>query len=234
MSVFDDIAVCIPTVRSRAEVLEETLAEWRRFDVTPLVQLQPDDWPQNGPSQRRNADCTLRRALDERPDASHVLFCEDDVLLAPELEVWIPALTYLGAPSTLFLSGWRNYPRSFSSGTAGAVPERLMRVRRMPVWWGTLAILLPRSIAEDVLRWESDLKGWDVHLGAFLRRHAVPLFAPVPNLVQHRGIVSSLHPEKRIERSATFGRPSDGGGISPPSAIKWCPYGDWDPDPRVS
>lgn len=235
MSVFDDVAVYIPSVRPRAAVLEATLAEWRRFGVEPTVQLQPDDWPLSGPSQRRNAERTLRRALDERPDATHILVSEDDILLAPELEVWIPALKQLHAPSTLYLTGLSLYPQSIRLACREglAIPECIVRIRHIALWWGTLAMLLPRAIAEDSLRWKSQLHGWDIHLQDFFRRRAIPLYAATPNPVQHRGVPTSIPANSGAERSATFGRPSDRGGISPVPWIDWCPRGDWDPDPRA-
>src|SRR6476619_7604274 len=102
-SAFDDIVVCLPTVRLRAAALAETLAQWRQFGVTPLVETQPDDWPLGGASHRRTTERLLRRALDARPDAAYVLFTEDDVDLSPDLPAWLPALKLLRAPVTLYV-----------------------------------------------------------------------------------------------------------------------------------
>jgi hypothetical protein len=113
------------------------------------------------------------------------------------------------------------------------LPERIVRLRELRNWWGSQAILLPRAIAEAVSRWESSYHGWDVHLKYFLLTEGVPLYVPVPNPVQHRHGPSVHKPGGPFPYSATFGRASDGGGISPPSGIDWCPQGYWEPDPRV-
>jgi hypothetical protein len=230
-SVFDDVVVCIPTVASRASVLAETLEEWSRFGVEPLVQLQPDEWTV-GHFHRRNSDRTFERALTEYPGAEFILFSEDDILLSPDLEVWIPAL--LGAPVTLFLDGWEHYPRQVRRRCrAGRVaPEGIVRVHRPGIWHGSLAILLPRRIAQASLDWSSDLQGWDIHFQAFILRHRIPLYAPVPNLVQHRGVPTTHRPDAGGESSATFGLPADGAGISPAAGVDWLALGGWDASPN--
>lgn len=209
MSAFRDIVVCLPTVTNRAEVLAQTLAQWRRHDVAPLTQLQPADWPVGGASQRRNAEGALRRALDARPDASHVLYTEDDIDLAPDIADWLPDLCALDAPATFYVTGDIHYPRHIRGQlyarrpvSAGIIPlERLDR------WYGTLAVLLPRELVEAVLCWESGELGWDTQLQRFLLAHRIPLYLTVPNLVQHRGVPTVASPAGGRERSVTFGAP---------------------------
>jgi hypothetical protein len=233
--VFDAVVVVIPTVAQRADVLQAMLADWARFGVTPIVQLQPADWPLTGDSQRRNADIAIRRAVEERPDARYVLYCEDDILLGPQLELWMPALMNLHAPVTLFLTSHYYLPPALRHRMEKpwAVPERIVRVRGLRNWWGSQAVLMPRDFVDDLLRWESSYACWDIHFKEFLVRHGIPMYAPIPNPVQHRDIVTSIPTNVAIPRSPTYGRPSDGGGISPPPEPGWCPIGDWVPDPRV-
>jgi hypothetical protein len=234
VNAFRDIVVCLPSVPARAEVLAQTLAQWARFGVEPLVALQPVDWPLGGPSQRRTAERALRRALDERPDASHVLFTEDDVDLAPDLPNWLPAMRWLDAPVTLFVPTLRHYPpairRQIQRGwplTEGLVPNE-----HLDGWWGTQAVLLPRQLVEAVLCWESGRYGWDAHLQYYLETHGLTLYVTVPNLVQQRAVRTLMtdNPTAGQHRSQTFGRPSTGSAISPPepaagleraSALAW-------------
>jgi len=232
---FDDVVVCTPSVRSRADVLALTLAEWQRFGVEPLVHRQPDDWPLTDVSARRNAEATLRVALATAPAARYMLFAEDDILLAPELEQWMHALKTLQAPATLYLNGRLHYPRRWHRQFDGRqpAPEGILRVRLLAGWYGTLAVLLPRWVAEAVLCWSSDWYGWDIHLREFLRRHGLPLYAVNPNPVQHRGVPTTHRPDAGTERSSTFGLPDDRRGISPPTGINWLDYGGWDADPTV-
>ena len=218
--VFDDIVICLPTVPRRADVLAETLAQWRAFGVTPVVEQQPDDWPLGGASQRRTAERALRRALDERPGASPVLFTEDDLDLAPELPTGLPALVWQDAPVTLFLQGLRHYPprirRQIAAGET--VEEGLVPVQILPDWWGSQAIVLSRALAEAVLCWESGRTAWDIQLQDYLIAHGLALYVTVPNLVQQRAVptVMSEAADAGQHRSASFGLPSTGGAISPP------------------
>jgi hypothetical protein len=220
VNVFDDVVVCLPTVPSRAAVLAETLAQWARLGVTPLVETQPADWPLGGPSQRRNAERALRRALDERPDVSHVLFTEDDVDLAPDLPAWLPAMRWLDAPVTLFVPLLRHYPPAIRRQIQRGQPltEGLVPNEHLDGWWGTQAVLLPRRLVEDVLCWESGRHGWDAHLQHYLETHGLTLYVTVPNLVQQRPVRTLMteSADGGQHRSQTFGLPSTGGAISPP------------------
>ena len=126
-----DIVVCLPTVSSRAAALSVTLAQWRRLGVTPLVERQPDDWPLGSAPQRRTAERAVRCALDARPDASHVLFTEDDVDLSLELTTWLPTLLLLDAPVTLFVNGTQYYPAHIQAQINARLPldEGVVQIR---------------------------------------------------------------------------------------------------------
>jgi hypothetical protein len=215
---FADVVVCLPSVRARAAALAETLAQWRRFGVTPLVELQPDDWPLGSSSQRRTAERALRRALDARPDAAYVLFTEDDVDLSPDLPTWLPALKQLNAPVTLYVTGHLHYPLRIQRQLRAHAPleEGIVQIVAQHRWYGTLAVLLPRELVEDVLCWESGATGWDVQLQSFLTARHIRVSVTVPNLAQHRGLPTSASPGRGHERSLTFGQPHSGGGTSPP------------------
>jgi hypothetical protein len=234
VSVFGDVVVCTPTVRPRAAIFEAARAEWRRYGVEPIARVQPDDWPLSNASQRRNADLVLHDALTARPDAGFILMAEDDVLLGPELDLWLPGLKLLGAPVSLFVHRWHLYPNEIRRLRGRPCPERIVRLRPLQAWWGAIAVLLPRPLAEATLAWRSERVAWDIHLRAFLLAHGIPLLAPVPNPVQHLGAPTSIGGNTGEGHSVTFGLPSDRSGISPPVGIDWCPYGDWDPDPRAS
>lgn len=216
-------------------MLAETLVAWRGFGVEPLIQLQPDEWLL-GHSQRRNCDHALERALVEHPAAAYILLSEDDIILAPELETWMPALKLLHAPATLYLNGLTHYPPDIQRRCRAkrTLPEGIIRVLRMGSWYGSLAILMPRAFVESLLRWSSELQGWDIHVQAFLLRNRIPLYAPVPNPVQHRGVPTTHRADAGWERSASYGLPSDGSGVSPAVGIDWPAIGGWDPTPQFN
>jgi hypothetical protein len=207
----------MPTVAQRAGELALTLAQWARWGVTPLVVTQPEDWPLNQASQRRNAERALRAALDTRPAATHVLFCEDDVDLAPDVPTWLPALMRLDGPTTFFLVGNFYYPPHIQQQIAERAPldECVVIVPRLHHWWGTQAVLLARELVEELLCWESGRTGWDIHLQHYLRAHDVPLYATVPNLAQQRDVRTVMSVLGSHHRSLTFGRPTNGAGTTP-------------------
>jgi hypothetical protein len=221
MRVFDNIVVCLPTVPERAAVLAETLRQWGSFGVAPVVELQPADWPLSGASHRRTSERALRRALDERPAASHVLFCEDDIDLAQELPTWLPAICWLDAPVTLFLALAQHYPghvrRQLGDGTP--VSEGMVALRMVKEWWGTQAVVLPRGLVEAVLCWESGRTGWDMQLQNYLLVQRIPLYVTVPNLAQQRGVLTVMptSTDGGAHHSQTFGLPSTRSAISPPA-----------------
>lgn len=233
---FEDVIVCTPTVAMRAPVFAQTLAAWHRFGVQPLVQMQPHDWPLSGESQRANADIAVQRAVEEYPDANYVLFAEDDLLLDPQLDIWMPALKALDLPVTLFLSGTHQHPRSYRRYAQNAVPlpERIVQIRHLDRWWGSQAVLIPRWLCLELIAWPSDWVCWDIHFQKFLLDREIPLFAPIPNLVQQIAIPSSNPTAQIAPHSATYGRRGDGSGISFALPRNFTPRGDWQPDPRVT
>jgi ferredoxin len=147
------------------------------------------------------------KALYKRPDATHVLYTEDDIDLASDIVDWLPALRALGAAATLYVTGDIHYPLVIRQQLFGRQPldTGIVPLERLKRWYGTLAVLLPRDLAEAVLCWESGVHGWDLQLQHFLVAHALPLYVTVPNLVQHRGVPTVASPAGGHERSATYG-----------------------------
>ena len=68
-----------------------------------------------------------------------------------------------------------------------------------------------RRTVEQVLAWESDGAGWDIHLRNWTLHTGTKIHTLIPNPVQHRGVPSLA--SKRgggLGRSATYNWPIEG------------------------
>lgn len=204
-----NVVVVIPTVAGREAALSATLRQLERAGTGALVCHQPDDIPPSATAQRANAERAIAAGLQNRTEATHLLFVEDDIEISPMLEHRLPDLLVLDVPITLFTSARMFYPawvkRALSSGTP--IAPCVVPVRSLSAWFGSQAVLLPRRVAEGVLDWQSDRYCWDIHLKAYLLEHKIPLHVVIPNLVQHQGIRSTVRSRGGI-RSVTFGWPT--------------------------
>lgn len=223
----NDIVVCIPTVKQRAEVLDLTVSDWRRIGLDPLVFIQPEDWP-IGPSSKQNSERAIHETLIQRPDARFVLFSEDDIMISDYLLDWLPALLNLNSPVTLCVIGDWHYPPGIRARCrrSRVLPECIIRVANVDAWHGSQAVLMPRWVVERLDPWQSPFHGWDIHFQKFLQEQHLPLYAPVPNPVEHRQVVSTHSVDPAWLHSATFGRPSDHAGVTPTETIDWSD-GSW-------
>ncbi|HAX24690.1 MAG TPA: hypothetical protein DCX80_06585 [Chloroflexi bacterium] len=202
------VVIATPTVSQRSEIWAETRRAWEQAGVRQIVAtLQPTDWPLGHKSQRRTADDAVADALERYPEASHVLYAEDDILIDPAITRRLPGLLGARVPITLFVAGTRHYPASIrrTLDAGQALAEAVIPITGQRAWVGSLAVLLPRGVAEASTRWESRYTGWDVHIREFLRAHGRRLCVAVPNLVQHRDI-ESMTGSPRGAVSVTFGQ----------------------------
>lgn len=211
-----NVAVAMPTVPQREALRQQALAQWRNFGVEPLVSMQDPTWPLCHQSHTRHVNLLLRQVLGQQPAATHVLLVEDDTELAPELPRVLPTLLdgrtwSLWAPGLTFLPS--DVKHALREGRP--LPGRLITwARPLRQWHGTIAVLLPRATVEAVTAWQSDLAGWDVVLREWLARNGQRLWLTVPDLVEHRGTVSTVAPRgtSGFSRSASFRWPIVDGG----------------------
>lgn len=208
----DGVVVAIPTVAQRAAPLEATLAQWRQFGVDPVVYQQHPSWPLGHESHRRTCDLLLQGVLDHHPDATHVLLAEDDIDLHPDLPAVLPMAMSCDVVA-LMVNGMRFYPQWVKNRitSGGRLPRTVVAIEAQAAWWGTQAVLMRRRTVEQVLAWESDGAGWDIHLRNWALHTGTKIHTLIPNPVQHRGVPSLA--SKRgggLGRSATYNWPIEG------------------------
>lgn len=203
------VVVVIPTVTRRAAELRTTVRQLQDCGLSPFVTQQPCEIPTGSSAQRANADEAIASGLRVRPRATHLLYVEDDADIDPALAQRLPELLAADVPITLFTPARSYYPdwvrRCVDDGRP--IPPSIVRVRAMNVWVGTIAVLLPRRVAELVRDWSSEFRGWDVHLRECLRAHSIALYVAVPNLAQHRDVGTTVGSRRGVV-SVTFGWPT--------------------------
>src|SRR5690606_40168964 len=70
------------------------------------------------------------------------------------------------------------------------LPRAVVPIEDQAAWWGTQAVLMRRRTVEQVLAWESDGAGWDIHLRNWALHTGTKIHTLIPNPVQHRGVPS--------------------------------------------
>ena len=204
--------VAIPTITARADAVARVIAWWRRRGVDPVVELQDPRMPVGPSSHVVTCIEVIRRALEAEPGARHVLLCEDDVEIDPVLPDLAPMLL-CGRVVTLWTTRLAHLParmvRAVREGRP--LPRTLEWARNLRGWHGSLALILPRHVAEQVAEWPVERGGYDTHLKSWLLAHDVPLWVAVPNLVQHLPLPrQATRGGPRWVRSGTFGWPVAG------------------------
>jgi hypothetical protein len=204
------VVTVIPSVWSRAEALRDTVRQLERLGLPPLVTVQAAEEPTNHRAQRRTADRAVALGLHARPDATHLLYVEDDADICPSLATRLPQLLAADVAVTLFTAARYYHPAWVNRALDAGRPIRacIDRLRSLRIWVGTIAVLLPRRIAEGVRDWPSPHHGWDVHLREYLRAHGEMLYVALPNLAQHRDIGSTVGSRRGVV-SVTFGWPAE-------------------------
>lgn len=199
------VIVTIPTVPERAALLAETVRQWRSLGIDPLVSMQAS--PGRGElHQGLNARRALTAALDR--GANYILYCEDDVLLAPTVSQRLYGLCALNEAVTLYLASVQRHPanaRRWLAGEVAGFGEAAVPVTGLRHWFGAQAVLLPAGVAVGVAASEQP-HGIDILIRDWLIAHNRPLLVALPNLVQHRGEPSATSPRYHRHTSPSFGR----------------------------
>jgi len=200
-----ELLVVIPTVAERAAECARTVAQWVALGVSVATFLTPAGLPRGPRTHGRIGRLALAEGAER---AGAVLFCEDDVDLAPDLARHLPTLLSAGRVITLYLPGSRFYPTRLRQGPW---PElRLTYVVGLRQWFGSQCLLLPRAVAAALAREpepEKDLDaGLDMVVRRWLLREGQTLWATVPNLAQHRSPPSVTSPRYKAHHSISFGR----------------------------
>lgn len=203
------LTAAMPSVAHRRAIRSLTLSDVAACGIAPLVVEQPASWPVGIASQRQTARLAVSSALAACPEATHLLYVEDDVHVSQTLSAVLPSLMASGCPITLFLSARMFYPaivrRTIVDG--GQLPCQIVPVVNLRQWWGSQAVLLPSDIARALGDWPCEDGGWDILLKSWLITHEVSLSVAVPNLVQHRNVPSLACPGMHWRRSLTYADP---------------------------
>ena len=197
----DEIIVVIPTVRERAALCAETVAQWQTLGYVPLICCMPDDAPRSPEQQGRWALACLVHAQEKR--TSHALFCEDDVLLDGRIPAMLPRLAAATYATTLYLPGKRFYPASIWRQPVPETPQ-LFAIRNHKQWFGAQCLYLPASLIAGLLSEQHAPAGFDILLRDYLIRHHMPLYSIYPNLVQHISPPSVTSRRYKAHRSLTW------------------------------
>lgn len=201
------ITVVMPTVPERAQVLAETLRQWRELGVADPVVVEQESPLRHASQQNLTARRAIRAGLERSP--RWVLLTEDDVDLSPCLPSHIPYLLGWGeAVVSLYAPGWTHYSKASELRARGGVWDlhiaRVMSPRR---WYGSLGVLIPaRLAAEMLLRPPHRDDGFDVDLGQYVLGTHKPFLVSNPNLVQQRDVRPVSNPHGGRHRSMTYGR----------------------------
>jgi hypothetical protein len=143
---------------------------------------------------------TLQAALRLQSTASHIVFLQDDVIVAPGYLQKLQQFLEAKAASndtvdvvTLFTSN------------SGSIP---VRVDVGAVHFGFVAVVFRRAVVEELVpylttRFSEAPVDW--LLNDFLSSRQKTFWAYYPNLVQHVGVFSSLRGKKQGIASPTFG-----------------------------
>src|SRR5690606_4334574 len=96
------------------------------------------------------------------------------------------------------------------------LPRAVVPIEDQAAWWGTQAVLMTRRVVEQVLAWESDGAGWDIHLRNGALHTGTKIHTLIPNPVQHRGVPSLALARPRLLSSRATPCPP------PPSSTALC------------
>lgn len=194
----DEVAVIIPTVRERAGICAETVAQWRVLGIDPRVSCMPDDAPRSPAQQGRWGRACLASARGQ-----HVLFCEDDVLLDSRIAALLPTLAAQPHTVTLYLPGKRFYPPRIWRQPRPATPL-LFPIANLKQWFGAQCLFLPAAHVPALLSEPHAPVGFDLIIRDYLFTHHLSLYSIYPNLVQHLSPPSVTSRRYKAHRSLTW------------------------------
>ena len=176
----------IITCPERAQLLERTLADFRRTDWQVMPHLQMDE--SRSDDRRHRQTQNAKRALEwfiAESDAEFALLMEDDLEfnrnLYWNLERWTPFVSASLHFGSLYNPNIRRLRESDDHFVADP-----------SACYGSQASVLSRSAASLVLReWESVVGMQDIKFTRILGAAGISLFYHQPSLVQHVGLESA-------------------------------------------
>jgi len=179
---------------------------YRHLDPKPRFFMQSERADIDlGPPSGKRAHANYVRALYEaEPTEDGLIVVEDDVMFA---SLWLfklsaafeRARSQCGEKDFL-LSGYSHIAFEDDAGAHGVIeyPEK--------AFWGTCCLWWPKKRARWAAREMDTPKAlaYDEFLGMLCAYHDIKIMVAVPNVVQHVGDVSVLHPTQRQRTSPTF------------------------------
>jgi hypothetical protein len=196
-----------------AQVAHAVVAHPDRLEVADWLQASVEaevysiDWETRG--ERWNHQHALKRLISET-DAEHLVLLEDDAILCPgyheALDGFLSALTSPVASLYLGTGSWAMEAPATHAPRLQLLVERAERhgvpyVTADRLWHG-VAVVLHRSVAEDVLD-HMQRRPWptDAAIGSWCRRNRIEVPHAHPSLVDHAdGPSVTQHPDGRIDR----------------------------------
>lgn len=187
----------------RAVIRANTLDQLRILNINPVVFT--NNLPIGQGNHHANVIAALTYALEQ--GAIHVLFLEDDLLIAP----WFPyaiseAIDANKDICSFYCAGVRFYPQPIRRFVQNGVlfDAGVFPIRSRKAWFGTQALLLTCSVAQQLVEREAHWQYLDDELA---RAREWGLYVYAPNPVQHLRVRSTSHWQKHSSRSFTFYEP---------------------------
>lgn len=182
-----------------------TLPQVEAAGLEPVVFM---DEGQPLPARNRaNFERAVARAFD---DGTDLLLFEDDVDLSLDFAAALEAARAFGEPVVFWLSKEHNHPASWVGAIKfglDAPPAGLYPVRRLNLWFGTQAILLPFAWVERVRADAAFGVPDGLPFDRWLRDRLTRLLVALPNPVQHRSPTTLVDPTRVARISPTFHLP---------------------------
>lgn len=179
----DNLEVVMATIPQRRESRQVTLRQLDALGFLTNVVEQDEDLPLGSHSSTLTAQAAIRSGL-HNTSATHILFVEDDIDIDPEVIDHLPALM----ETERVVSLWhrpRFVPRKLRTPKETGI--ELCRAIDLKNWFSTLAILMPRFVAQRfVLTLPEQREGTDLLLKRLLLGMDMPLWLTLPSLVEHR------------------------------------------------
>jgi len=156
-----------------------------------------------------NNKANARRVILDTADRGRdLLFCEDDIDLAPDFPAALMAAMRTGQTVTFWLHKAQNHPalvRDLVENGGNGVRPGFYRVVDQPHWFGTQCVYLPAKMVRRCARMPTLHHDSGEPFDSWVRHHIPNLRVALPNPVQHRSPPDLVTGGKRSTRvSPTF------------------------------